>query len=231
MQTISFLKSNNLKCSTIQEEKLLLYPDNIVVENKKDYCKLSFHNQRLLIKNNRCFSTSTLWRPFHGPFLSGSKIPKNTMIVHRYTLLLALEFEYYTLNSSLRAIKNFLFTLERRYDNPNLSIIFQELLLNALEYGNLQITPYDKERLIEQNRYDQMLKQKESTKKIFIRMGRIASFLIGQIEDEGEGFSLYNYDKNRLFSGRGILLAKKLALALAYNEKGNCVTFLYRITQ
>jgi len=231
MQTILPLKLKNLRCSTVGEGRLLLYPSSILPQRKKGIFKLTFHHHTLFIKHNRCFSTLPLLRFHHNSFQSGSRIPKQTIIFTKMTLLLAVQFQSFTLPSSLASIEEFLEKIDRKYHNPNLLIILQELLLNALEYGSFQISATQKERLIEENRYTRLLAQQTNQKKIYVRIAHIASFLVVQIEDEGEGFDAHNLQiHNRLFSGRGILLAKRLAFALAYNTKGNCATFLYRIT-
>ena len=230
MHAISLLKSKNLKCEYLEEGKLLLYPSFLEQKDAQDSFILLFHTYKFLIRKKCCFSTMQLQRLYHGAFQSGSHIPKNAVIFNKFTLLIATHFEYFTLPSSLEAIEKFLQKIELRYHNPNLSILMQELLLNAFEYGSLQISASDKESLIAQERYYKYLSHTTSSKNIYIRIAHIPSFLVVQIEDEGEGFDTDNYNiQSRLFSGRGIMLAKNLATALAYNAKGNCATFLYRI--
>lgn len=230
MHTISLLKLKNLKCKNLEEGKILLYPSFLEQKDTQDSFILLFHTYKFLMRKKRCFSTMQLQRLYHGVFQSGSRIPKNAVIFNKFTLLLAARFEYFTLPSSLEAIEEFLQKMELRYHNPTLSILMQELLLNAFEYGSLRISASDKESLIAQDRYYTYLLHATSSKNIHIRIAHIPSFLVVQIEDEGEGFDTDNYDiQSRLFSGRGIMLAKNLATTLAYNTKGNCATFLYRI--
>ncbi|NPA10750.1 MAG: ATP-binding protein [Epsilonproteobacteria bacterium] len=104
-------------------------------------------------------------------------------------------------------------------------IIFNELLLNAYEHGNLEIE--NKEHIIENDEYNSHLEEKEQlcNKKITIRAKVVGNNFFTAICDEGSGFNVENYLKEKRFSGRGISLSRKLADGIFYNEKGNKVCF------
>ncbi len=106
-------------------------------------------------------------------------------------------------------------------------IVFNELLLNAYEHGNLQIK--EKNKLIEKGEYEKILSEKEKlcNKNIDIYVYKIGEYFITKICDEGEGFKNINFNTKK-YSGRGLLMAKKFSNGLFYNEKGNVVCFFIR---
>lgn len=110
-----------------------------------------------------------------------------------------------------------------------------ELLLNAVEHGNLAIGFVEKTEHLKTGTFDQEVKRRLANPQYRRRM---ASFtltrkhdqLITIIRDEGAGFNWHPYlliDERRLTlpTGRGIALANMVCFdALHYNERGNEVT-------
>jgi DNA-binding response OmpR family regulator len=115
---------------------------------------------------------------------------------------------------------------------PEHTMVIAELLLNALEHGNLGITYEDKGRLVADNTWneeiDRRLALPENEKKYAtVRMKKEGTNLRVEIEDQGPGFdfeSFMHIDEARLFDnhGRGIAIARS-ALNVEFVQPGNKV--------
>ncbi|MBB4266855.1 SpoIIE family protein phosphatase [Roseospira visakhapatnamensis] len=119
--------------------------------------------------------------------------------------------------------------------HPQRAVIgLSELMINAVEHGNLGIT-YDeksvllKERRMEQEMVDRLARPEYRAKLVEVAFERHADRLMVTITDEGEGFDWQRYmemDPTRVFDthGRGIALAHDLSFdALEYRGRGNQV--------
>lgn len=118
-------------------------------------------------------------------------------------------------------------------------LIFNELIMNAFEHGSLDLDSQKKERLIEEDGYEEYLLEMEAkgtTKSIVIEMELEGKANIGKmlkigIEDSGSGFDFSEtlktiyMDKDIRYSGRGVWMAKDLTDGIYFNEKGNKTTF------
>lgn len=106
-------------------------------------------------------------------------------------------------------------------------LIFNELLMNAYEHGNLAIE--NKDEMILQNNYDLfLLKREKNCRKIIkIYFYKTKKYYITKICDEGKGFDLNSINVKK-YSGRGIFISKKLSDGLFYNKKGNKVCFFIK---
>lgn len=114
----------------------------------------------------------------------------------------------------------------------------QELLLNSVEHGNLEISYQVKQQALDQNRFSQLVQERlaqprlaQRTVTIHVHCDRRAGLLEYRIADQGKGFQW----KTRLHratevcdakdaSGRGIFLARSFFPNLRYNDRGNEVT-------
>lgn len=135
--------------------------------------------------------------------------------------------------------------LARACPDPKRVVVgLSELLINALEHGNLGISYALKSQLIEAKAWRQEVERlqalPENTKKrITVEFIRLARRIRFRISDMGSGFAWKEFmqpSPERLFDthGRGILLAKWEAFdRIDYREPGNCVTVevLLRDTQ
>jgi hypothetical protein len=120
--------------------------------------------------------------------------------------------------------------------NPNLAIVgISELLINAIEHGNLAITYAEKSQYKKDNIWEAKItaRQKEPQhehKVVKVHFARTATDFIIRIEDQGEGFDAKKFmdlSPERLLDthGRGILMAKNLVFKeLSFSPKGNVVT-------
>ena len=121
-------------------------------------------------------------------------------------------------------------------DRANLQMTFIELLTNALEHGNLNISFEEKTKYMEQHGDIYGLIFERASDSRYANRHIIISYAIGKqkstftIADEGDGFNWRQFtDKNATSNdslhGRGIKLASQLVSRMAYNERGNHVTF------
>jgi DNA-binding response OmpR family regulator len=109
-----------------------------------------------------------------------------------------------------------------------------ELLLNAVEHGNLAITYQEKSQFLSDGSFEQQISSRLSGKDTGGRVAtltiqRFADSLLFTVEDEGNGFDWNKYlemSPDRAFDmhGRGIAMAKMLSFdELQYQGKGNVV--------
>ncbi|MBR6081101.1 MAG: cyclic nucleotide-binding domain-containing protein [Treponema sp.] len=120
-------------------------------------------------------------------------------------------------------------------DRDGLQMTLMELLTNAVEHGNLDISYEEKTQwLMNGGDIMELLKKKSEDPKYKDRKIRI-SYAIHEkasafrIEDDGDGFDwkamLEKKSREAETHGRGISISRQYVKKLAYNEKGNQVTF------
>ena len=118
-------------------------------------------------------------------------------------------------------------------------VVFTELCMNAYEHGNLSIDSKTKNKLMDDDIYFEVLKEKEQgcDKKIDVKVSKLdynsSSYIITQITDEGEGFDtqiLSEIFRNaKKFNGRGVFVSRSNSLGIYYNSKGTSVLYLHKI--
>ncbi|MBR1714418.1 MAG: cyclic nucleotide-binding domain-containing protein [Treponema sp.] len=132
---------------------------------------------------------------------------------------------------------NYLYNTNRINDEErfNLQMAMMELLTNALEHGNLEISYEEKtEWMMNGGDMLELLAQKAAMsefmdRKIYIeyKIGKLTSKFV--IRDCGDGFDwrkiLNSKADDTELHGRGVGLSASLVQNLTYNEKGNEVTF------
>ena len=117
-----------------------------------------------------------------------------------------------------------------------------ELLINAVEHGNLELSYADKSRLLETGRLHEeialrLADPRYCTRTVTIEFHRRATAIEIDIIDEGPGFSwdpYLEFDPERAFHahGRGIAMARKLCFDnLAYRGRGNAVTVTMKLAE
>lgn len=120
-------------------------------------------------------------------------------------------------------------------DRVNTSLL--ELMVNAVEHGNLAIGYETKGKLLAKNEVDAEIERRlalpENThKKVDVQVSQDAETVRVVITDAGKGFRWQEYmefDPMRLTepNGRGIATARVLGADITYNEAGNQVTCLF----
>ena len=117
-------------------------------------------------------------------------------------------------------------------DDPNRAMQISELMINAVEHGNLGITYEDKGRLVDEGTWEQEVERRlalpeNAGKYVTVTVTRGADRIAVLIRDEGQGFD-YNrflhFDERRVFDnhGRGIAMAC-CSLSMRYLGIGNAV--------
>lgn len=131
-----------------------------------------------------------------------------------------------------------------RYVEPSqaqeIRISLREMIINAIEHGNLGISFDEKTAAMLEERLFDLVKSRQEDPKYKDRKIKIASILTSKkfavyIEDEGEGFDHKKYmskagsEDQHLAHGRGIMMAKSVFNVIKYNNKGNGVTLLKKL--
>lgn len=123
-------------------------------------------------------------------------------------------------------------------DRYKLQMTLMELLTNALEHGNLDISFNDKTKWMMEGKDILTLIAERNKDPAYSNRRIHISYTIGKscskfvIRDDGNGFDWRKYslsrdddDEEEEIHGRGISLSRQMVNALFYNEKGNEVTF------
>ncbi len=139
------------------------------------------------------------------------------------------------LQKVINKVNDFFFKYNLSLENEvYLSNAFNEMLINAYEHGNLGISYQEKNRHMENETFEELLKERENrfgNKKIYIKLSvkdeKDFKIFIIEVEDEGDGFDT-NIIKNKFlkkssYSGRGLIMTSKMVDAFYYNNKGNKV--------
>lgn len=112
---------------------------------------------------------------------------------------------------------------------------YSELLLNAIEHGNLGITYEEKSRLLREGNWVEEIERRQrlplySERKVFVLLSRLGNAYTVTITDEGDGFDWSKYlefDAIRAYDlhGRGIAMSKAFSFDdMRYSGCGNTVT-------
>ncbi len=115
----------------------------------------------------------------------------------------------------------------------------QELLLNAIEHGNLNINFEEKSRALESARLQELVRTRQQDARYRDRSITVEYALGPQgveyiLEDEGEGFdhrhmltrNIRDQEEAIQLHGRGLKLAQMAFDRIEYNEKGNRVSMI-----
>lgn len=121
----------------------------------------------------------------------------------------------------------------------NLKLCVRELIINAMEHGNLGITFEEKSESLINGTYIQILMDRQkslinSKKRITVESSLTPEKMEVVITDEGDGFDhekmlarSMNDDTNGILGhGRGIAMSKIFLDSIVYNEKGNSVRII-----
>ena len=116
--------------------------------------------------------------------------------------------------------------------DPEHAMVIAELLLNAVEHGNLGITYAEKGKLVDANGWEQEVARRlalpeNANRHVEVKVKRTGEELQIEIQDQGPGFDFQRYmtiDESRLFDnhGRGIAIARS-ALNVEFEGSGNKV--------
>ncbi len=120
-----------------------------------------------------------------------------------------------------------------------LRVALQELVMNAVEHGCLELQYHDKADAMVKDQYDELIGRRRQDsrfrdRRVTIRAiyDRLRQVLTYKIADEGKGFNWKDWMKPRFevcptgdVSGRGVFLVYSFFPDIAYNDRGNEVMF------
>ena len=150
----------------------------------------------------------------------------------------------FTLNNSLlmtEELATFLSGLCRRYvDEQKVTtyrIMLREMLLNAIEHGNLEIDFDTKTHALMTESYFELINERRRTEPYRNRVVTVDCLIDAQkiafrITDEGKGFDHRSMivklrdERNETAHGRGIVMTLQEFDKVRYNEKGNSVVLV-----
>lgn len=155
----------------------------------------------------------------------------------------------YRLKNDLEAIPAFVDMLISRFGSllrpqaaMELNLALRELLINAVEHGNLGITFEEKARALENGTLDALLARRSGepgrkNRHVTVELHYAKSRITVQITDEGEGFDWRNQpdplDPTTALDvhGRGLVLARLSVDHLQPNARGNQVTVIKNLKE
>ncbi|HQL83541.1 MAG TPA: ATP-binding protein, partial [Spirochaetota bacterium] len=117
-----------------------------------------------------------------------------------------------------------------------------EMIINAIEHGNLEVTFEEKSRVLSEGVYTEFIARRQSDPAYENRRVRIDFTVdpdqaIYTISDEGAGFDHRVFFKKEIadvntpmkLHGRGMIISKKIFDEIRYTDPGNCVTLIKRL--
>ena len=166
-----------------------------------------------------------------------------THVADDYLLkFLSQESHVYNIDNSLSAAEDMSYRLVRnlpRYMNiSEITLIrtgLREIIINAIEHGNLQISSEDKSGAMMNGDYYNLLQHRQNipeykNKKVTISYILEEGFAKYTITDEGKGFKHEGKKKDiaddKKLHGRGIMMAQNIFDSVKYNKSGNSVTLI-----
>lgn len=204
-QTLEELKDSNILCVLTLDE---------FKQNFERLLKLILANQQFIFHRG-------MQNDFAGEESGSFSFDNDLLDIHFYSSFL-ISYLYNT--NKISSVDRF-----------NLQIALSELLNNALEHGNLEISYEEKSKWMEENgEIVSLIEQKRHDPKFADRKIGI-SYILNQdfcsftISDDGNGFNWKKYTQKQAeesteLHGRGIQLSGEMVGTLSYNDKGNKVT-------
>lgn len=119
-----------------------------------------------------------------------------------------------------------------------------EILLNSIEHGNLEISYNEKQKLVLKENLGDLIKHLLKDERFLTRKVTVSFYftnyqefelLCFDITDEGDGFDVsgffksIDFNKETLLHGRGILMSNHLCEGVFYNKKGNRVKIFIKM--
>ncbi|HRX48161.1 MAG TPA: 7TM diverse intracellular signaling domain-containing protein [Spirochaetota bacterium] len=124
-----------------------------------------------------------------------------------------------------------------------LQIALREIIINAIEHGNLDISFEEKTQALIEDRYFELIRQRQFepqniNKKVIIEYSVSKEKVMYIVSDEGAGFNFETYldgtsgnpDESFLSHGRGIMMTKNAFDEIIYSRKGNHVMLVKNFT-
>jgi len=153
--------------------------------------------------------------------------------------VIQLENDLHVASCHANLLANFLYNTNRidREGKGSLAMALEELLINAIEHGNCNITYNEKTAFLDEGNDIQELirlrcqNPEIAGRKVLMEYTISETSSVFKIADQGQGFNWRavpdpTNDENTLLShGRGILMARSFTRNLSFNDRGNAVEF------
>jgi PAS domain S-box-containing protein len=153
---------------------------------------------------------------------------------------------YYEIDNKIITISNVVQRLTRdlKRDFPQakvdqITMALLEIIMNAIEHGNLAISFEEKSKAKDEGRYFNLIRERlqlknNKNKKVYITYTHNEAYIQYLIRDEGKGFNYKEYlnrdleDLNSLMvqNGRGIAIAANVFDVIKFNDSGNEVSLI-----
>jgi anti-sigma regulatory factor (Ser/Thr protein kinase) len=142
---------------------------------------------------------------------------------------------------TLQEARDLAVVLASAYPDPErVTVGLTELIINAVEHGNLGITYREKADLLEAGRFDTEIERRLADpdlarRRVRVTLCRDAEVVTARIEDEGDGFDwrpFNDYDPDRALdpNGHGIAIARGVSFDdVTYHGRGNVVVATFRL--
>ncbi|HOQ10772.1 MAG TPA: 7TM diverse intracellular signaling domain-containing protein [Spirochaetota bacterium] len=184
---------------------------------------------------------------------------KNEILGKAYSVIDDALMKYFISEKQKYAIGNYLITADeithritrnlRKYMNTSeikiLQLALREIIINAIEHGNLEISFEEKTQALLEEKYFDLIRERQFhpgniNKKVTIEYSITPDKAIYIISDEGQGFNhsiflqestAFNTNESLLSHGRGITLTKNAFDVITYNAKGNHVMLVKKFSQ
>ncbi len=124
----------------------------------------------------------------------------------------------------------------------HLRICLREMIINAIEHGNLAITSDEKSRELITGDYRRLIRSRQTdevyrSRTVVVEYALNAERLVFRITDQGAGFDVSRMQNRtaeevnaeNMFHGRGILLTRGVFDEVMYNRRGNQVVLVKRL--
>lgn len=153
--------------------------------------------------------------------------------MERYKTKLHIVKESYFEVSTLDDVRYLATFLANFFPDPERSILgISELLLNAVEHGNLGISYHEKSKMVQKNIWEKEVRRQQALpenigKKVLVHFKRETDNITINIKDEGKGFDWQEYlkispERATHSHGRGIALSRMMSFdELEYRGCGN----------
>ncbi|MBP7461262.1 MAG: ATP-binding protein [Candidatus Delongbacteria bacterium] len=156
----------------------------------------------------------------------------------------SLDYEYKRIiignefNNLQNIIRQMTINLPKICKSPKkIELALYEIIVNAIEHGNLAISGDEKKTSIQNNSYYDLLKDRKNDprfreRKVVVETALTHEHVEYVIQDDGQGFDwrglLNSHETMDILNehGRGILMVKNIFDYFEYNEKGNIVKLI-----
>jgi len=163
--------------------------------------------------------------------------------LRKKTVQYEIDNKIITVNNVVSRLTRDLQRFLKDYQIDQVSMALMEIIMNAIEHGNLSITFEEKSKAKDSGNYLKILKErlnlsKNINKKVTIDFTLDEQQALYTIRDEGDGFNhkefllkdVENLNDAQSQNGRGLFIASNIFDQMIFNETGNVVTLIKKFS-